>query len=436
MKSILVISIVVWAALFPFKTDAQELLTPEDAVAFAISKNFDIVLAKNEADIARIYNNKATAGMFPKINVTTGDVFNLNNTKQKFNTGQELNKNWVPVNSFNVGLNMNWTIFDGMKMFATKDRLAALQSLSEIQLKEQIQNTVAQVLKAYYNIVRQKQQIAALNESIKISEERVTVSQKKLEVGYSDKTPLLQAKVDYSNQQINLLKQQTVLQQNKVALNQLLGKEANTSFEVVDTIVVGTVPEWQTIKDSTVEYNYLVQSMKKNIEIAKFQHKEINSQRLPSINFSSGYNFSQNNSKAGLQLFNRSYGPTFGLNATIPVFNGGIVKKQLEASAVNIATQEVQLSQVKNDLDAQVLSAFQDYDYAQQVLKLNEETVLTARENVDITLERYKLNQSNSLEIKQAQSSLEDALYSVVFARYNAKIAEIELNRLSNQLIK
>ena len=435
MKSISSILIVI-ASLFYTKIEAQELLTPEDAVAFAVSKNFDIVLAKNEADIARINNNKATAGMFPKINVTTGDVFNLNNTNQKINTGQEVNKNWVPVNSFNAGINMNWTIFDGMKMFATKDRLAALQSLGEIQLKNQIQNIVAQVLTAYYNIVRQKQQIKALDESIKISEERVALSQKKLEVGYSDKTPLLQAKVDYSTQKINHLKQQTILQQNKIALNQLLGREATTNFEVLDTIVIEALSQWQNIKDSSITNSYLVQSAKKNIEIAKYQHKEINSQRLPSINFSSGYTFSQNNSKAGLQLFNRSYGPTFGLNAVIPIFNGGMIKKQLEASAVNIATQEIQLSQVKNDLDAQVLSAFQDFDYAQKVLILNEETVQTARENVDITLDRYRLNQSTSLDIRQAQSSFEDALYNVILARYNAKIAEVELKKLSNQLVK
>ncbi|MCC6583992.1 MAG: TolC family protein, partial [Chitinophagales bacterium] len=280
---------------------AQELLTPEDAVALAISKNFDIVIAKNEADIAKINNNKATAGMLPRINVTTGDVFNLSNINQKFTTGQEVKKNWVPVNSFNAGLNLNWTIFDGLKMFATKDRLAALQSLGEIQLKNQIQDVVARVLNAYYEVVRQKQQIKALNESAAISVERVSLSQKKLEVGYSDKTPLLQAKVDYSAQQINILKQETVLQQTKVSLNQLLGRDANIEFEVLDTIEVNYVPNLQNIKDTTLVENFSIQSAEKNIEIAKLQHKEINSQRLPSINFNTGYLFTQNNSKAGLQ---------------------------------------------------------------------------------------------------------------------------------------
>lgn len=235
MKKQKIISLILLTFLFTF-SKAQELLTPENAVALAISKNFDIVIAKNEADIAKINNNKATAGMLPRINVTTGDVFNLSNINQKFTTGQEVKKNWVPVNSFNAGLNLNWTIFDGLKMFATKDRLAALQSLGEIQLKNQIQEVVAQVLNAYYEVVRQKQQIKALNESAAISVERVSLSQKKLDVGYSDKTPLLQAKVDYSAQQINILKQETVLQQTKVSLNQLLGRDANIEFEVLDTI--------------------------------------------------------------------------------------------------------------------------------------------------------------------------------------------------------
>lgn len=435
MKKHKIISLILLTFLFTF-SKAQELLTPENAVALAISKNFDIVIAKNEADIAKINNNKATAGMLPRINVTTGDVFNLSNINQKFTTGQEVKKNRVPVNSFNAGLNLNWTIFDGLKMFATKDRLAALQSLGEIQLKNQIQEVVAQVLNAYYEVVRQKQQIKALNESAAISVERVSLSQKKLDVGYSDKTPLLQAKVDYSAQQINILKQETVLQQTKVSLNQLLGRDANIEFEVLDTIEVNYVPNLQNIKDTTLAENFSIQSAEKNIEIAKLQHKEINSQRLPSINFNTGYLFTQNNSKAGLQLFNRSYGPTVGLNATIPIFNGGMVKKQLESSAVNIAIQQIQLDQIKNELDSKILTAYKNFDYATKMLKLNEENVKVAQENVQITLERYRLNQSNSVEIKQAQGSYEDALYNVILARYNAKTAEIELKKLSNDLVK
>ena len=421
---------------FNFSMKAQELLSPEDAVSFALSKNFDIILAKNEADISKINNNKATAGMLPTINVTTGDVFNLSNINQKFTTGQDVKKNWVPINNFNIGLNMNWTIFDGMKMFATKDKLAALQALGELQLKNKMQDVVAQTLNAYYEIVRQKQLIKAIKESSKISEERVSLSQKKLDVGYSDKTPLLQAKVDYSSQQLNILKQETVLEQAKVSLNNLLGRDANRLFEVIDTIIVDYQPNLISIKDTALIVNFSIQSALKNIEIAKFQHKEIKSQRLPQINFNSSYTFSQNNSKAGLMLLNRSYGPSVGLNATIPIFSGGKVKKQLESSAVNIASQHVQLSVLKNKMDAQILTAYKNFEYTQKIRKLNEQMLEDASENVRLSLERFRLNQTTSVEVKQAQGSYEDALYNVVLSNYTAKQAEIELRRLCNELVK
>ncbi|HMV16214.1 MAG TPA: TolC family protein [Chitinophagales bacterium] len=415
---------------------AQTLLTPEQAVTTALQKNYDIVLAKSEADIAKINNNKATAGMLPIINVTAGNVFNLNNINQKFTTGQEVKKNWVPVNSFTTGLNMNWTIFDGMRMFAAKDRLAALQSLSEMQLNDQIQNTIAQVLSVYYEIVRQKQLIKALNESLKITEERVFLSNKKLEVGYADKTPLLQAKVDLSSQKINILKQETQLQQSKVQLNQLLGRTANDLFDVIDTIEIKSALNALPTLDAIHQNNLLIKGANKNIEIAKLQHKEIKAKRMPQINFNTSYNFMQNNSKAGLQLFNRSYGPQLGVQASIPIFNGGMVKKELQVSAVNIAMKQIQVDQIKNSLDAQLQSAYNDFDYATKVLDLNEDNVKTAAENVQVTLERFRLSQSTSLEIKQAQSSYEDALYNVVLARYNAKIAEIALQKLNNALPK
>ena len=428
----LLISLILFGASSSY---AQEVMTPEEAVAYAVSKNFDIVLAKNDAEVAKVLNNKASAGMLPKINLNTGDVFNLNNLNQKFASGQNVKQNWVAVNSLNAGVSMDWTIFDGMKMFATKDRLAALQSLGEIQLKNQIQDVAAQTLNAYYNIVRQKQQIKAAKELIGISEERVNLSQKKLDVGYSDKTPLLQAKVDLSTQQINILKQETLLEQAKINLNQIIGRNADESFEVIDNIEVNYQPNLQTIRDTTTSTNYLLAAAKKNIEIAQFQRKEINAQRLPQINLTSGYNFIQNNNKAGFQLFNRVYGPTVGVSAIIPIFNGGMVKKDLQAASINIAKQQIQYDKLKHDIDAGIVNAYKDFELSEKMLQLNEENVKIAAENVQITMERYRLNQSTSLDIKQAQSSYEDALYNVILARYNSKIAEIELKRIINNLL-
>ncbi|MBP6624492.1 MAG: TolC family protein [Chitinophagaceae bacterium] len=410
------------------------MLTPEEAVMIALKNNYDIIIAKNDAQIAKINDNKAAAGMYPKINISTSDVLNIYNINQKFTTGQEVKKNWVPINAFNIGAMLNWTVFDGYKMFATKDRLAALASLGELQVKNQLQNTVAQVLNAYYEIVRQKQYLRATTELSNISLERVILSQKKYDVGYSDKTPLLQAKMDYNTQQINIIKQETQLKQAKVALNQILGSNTEDDYDVIDSIAVDYKPELPALKEQSLSANYGILTAQKNIEIAKLQHKEIYAQKLPLINLTSGYVYAQNNSKAGLQLFNRSYGPTIGFNASVPIFDAGLSKKQLQASSVNIINKANFLEQTKQKINANLLTAFNNFENAQKVMKLNEENVQVAQENVQISLERYRLNQATSLEMKQAQSSYEDALYSVILAKFNAKIAEIDLKRISNGL--
>lgn len=429
------IYVLLFIVLNIYSINAQSILQPEEAVAFALEKNFDIIIAKNDAEVQNIYNNKATAGMLPKINITTGDVFNLNNINQRFASGEEIKNNWIPVNNFNAALNLNWTIFDGLKMFATKDRLNALASLGELQLKNQIQNTIANVLKAYFDIVQQKQNIKALYESLKISEERISLSDKKFNVGYADKTPLLQAKVDFNNQKINILKQETNLQQQKITLNNLIGRDNSIDFDVINDIDINKNFVLQNILDTFSINNLNLQMLNKDIEIAKYQHKEIKSQRLPLINLNTGYNYAQNNSKAGFQIFNRTYGPTIGVNATIPIFTGGVVKKQLEASSVNIATKQISFEQTKHNLNAQIIAAYNNFNYALSVLELNEKNIADAKENLDITLEKYRLNQANSVEIRQAQSSYEDALFNVIEARYTSKIAEIDLKKISNTLV-
>jgi outer membrane protein len=414
---------------------SQEILQPQDAVALALNKNYDIMLAKNEADIVKINNSKANAGMLPNINVTTGDVFNLNNINQKFSSGQEINKNWIPVNSFNAALNMNWTIFDGLSMFAKKDRLNTLESIGALQLKIQMQNTIADVLKAYFDVVQQKQKLKALHENLKISQERMSLSEKKFDVGYADKTAYLQAKVDYNTQKINIFKQETLLAQQKIILNDIIGRDNTVDFDVIDNIDVLFEPNLQNIIDTSSTQNLELQVLKQNIEVAKYLHKEIKAQKMPIINFNTSYSFTQNNSKAGFQIFNRTYGPNLGVNAMIPIFNGGIIKKQLEASAINIASKQISLEKKKNNMQAQIISAFKIYQYSKDVLSLNENNIVVAKENLDITLEKFKLNQANSIEIRQAQSSYEDALFNAIVARYTAKISEIELKKISNILI-
>ena len=144
----------------------------------------------------------------------------------------------IKSNNLISSVNLNWTLFDGLKMFATRERLAEFQRLGELSVRNQVVATVASILTTYYNIVRQKQQLRAIEEQMSIDEERVKIADRKYSVGLGSKPELLQAKVDLNAQKAAALQQQTLITQLKEQLNQLINRPTGTYFEVRDSIPI------------------------------------------------------------------------------------------------------------------------------------------------------------------------------------------------------
>jgi Outer membrane protein len=168
----------IWLLLQSVTVCAQ-LLTVEQAIEIALKNNYDILLARNEAEIASRNNSVGHAGMLPRITGTISDNFTLNNLNQKFTNGSEINTSGVTGINLSAGVALNWTLFDGLRMFAAKTRLQNLEEAALLQLKNEMQSVIANVLISYYDVVRANQQLKAIEEAIKISEERVKLADAK-----------------------------------------------------------------------------------------------------------------------------------------------------------------------------------------------------------------------------------------------------------------
>ncbi len=227
----------VFCLLVVIRVNAQQLLTVEQAVAAAIENNYDIRLLRNDSTLAALNNSYAYAALLPRLNGSAAMVFNNNNTRQRLADGTERKQGGIKSNNISSSANLNWTIFDGFKMFATRDKLAEIVRLGELNIKNQLVITVSDVIKTYYNIVRQKQQLVAIEEQMSLNDERVTQAEKKLSVGLGAKPELLQAKVDLNAQKAARLKQQTVIEQLKEQLNQLMVMARDTRYDVSDTVM-------------------------------------------------------------------------------------------------------------------------------------------------------------------------------------------------------
>ena len=417
----------------------QDFLSVDDAIGSALKSNYDIETVKLDSTSYAIDNHYARGAFLPQLNGTASRVFNNNSQKQKLSDGTAKERDGIKSNNLAASINLNWTLFDGLRMFATKAKLEEFQRLGEIAVKQQIVTTVAAVVNNYYNIVRQKQQLKAIEEQISINDERVKLADKKFSVGLGAKPELLQAKVDLNAQRAAQLTQQTLIVQLKEQLNQLMGLQTiKTTYEVADSIPFNPDLQVETIRNELEQNNPTLLLAKKNIDISRWELKENKALQYPTVSLNSAYNFSRVNNAEVINtftpLFNRNRGLNYGLGVTVPILNGFNTRRLIDQSKLNIRLQEVfytnQLSQINVGLN----NAFKNYELYKKLLRLEEENILLAKENVVIALERFKQGVSTNLELREAQISLEQGYDRLIAAaRYNTKVAETELLRFARE---
>jgi outer membrane protein len=410
---------------------AQKLITADDAVSIALKNNFNILVARNEADIAKINNTIGNAGMLPSAALRGSDNYAIENTQVSQSSGTET----FSSNTINAGAELNWTLFDGGKMFVTKNKLNEIESLGEIQFKEQVLQTVYNVILTYYNVVKQKQQLASINKVISFNQERVTILQTSYNSGSSPKNNLLQAKIDLNVYLENAITQQSIIIGAKRELNQILCRNIDsTAFDVIDSIPLNYTPDKGELLQKIYANNTNILSSQKQINIAKFSVKELKTSRLPIIGINAGYNFYYTNKNSGTNTYSRTYGPQIGGSISFPIYQAGNISRQISTSKILLKSTEYDLENTKIQVNTQLQNALTDFEYQQKLLSIEQENAELVKENLEISMQRLRLGQTTALEVRQAQQSYEDSFTRLINIKYNLKVAETTLKQLIAEL--
>lgn len=433
--------IVFISALFFYTNSfAQQLLTLDEAIATALQNNYDIQLSKNDSMVAALDYSYRNAAFLPALNGTLGTTWNNNNQRQTLADGSKREQKSIRSHNTAASVALNWTLFDGLKMFAIKDKAAEYVQLGSLGIKNQVVNSVATVIITYYNIVRQKQQLKAVEEQITLNEERVRLSQYKLDIGTGIKPDLLQSKVDLNAQKALKLEQQALIEQLKEQLNQAMNVNKGINFEVSDSIPINTVIGLGDIQSDIEKNNPELLIAQKNVDIARLTLKERKADQLPIVSFNSAYNYSRTDNKKVINpfspLFNQSNGLNYGFTANIPIFNRFNTKRLIRQAELDIRYQQLVFENQRSLVNLDIITAFKNYELQKKALALEEENILLARENVDIVFQTYKLSAATLVQLREAQNSLEAANNRLIAARYATKLAETELLRLKGNLVK
>ena len=427
MKKIIIIFL-----LFSTKALAQQL-SLQDAINMALKKSYDIQIAKNVVDINKINNNIGVAGGLPTVTATASDQESVVNINQKLNTGIVLSRNGATNNNLNANVTGSMLLYNGYRVVATKKRLEELQKQSEQELNAQIQNTIAIVMVNYYNVVRQQSYIKTLQQSIEVSKKQLEIIETKQSLGLANNANLFQSQIDLNARLQDIQAQQLILAQAKADLLNAMVANPDSSISIVDTIVVDKNLNLVEII-AEISKNPQIISLNNQIKINELIEKETAALRQPLVRANAGLNYGRNQSDGGQLLLNQSYGPFINLGITIPIYNGSVFKRQQQTANINTQNAKLQKDNVLQQNHTATIKLFKAYTNSLQQLNTQQNTYQLSQQLVQLSLQRFQLAAATIIEVREAQKSFEDAGFRLVTLSYSAKIAEIELKRLSNRL--
>jgi outer membrane protein len=413
---------------------AQQRMSLSDAINTALKNSYDIQLVKNNLEITNINNDIGVAGGLPVVTGTANDNEQITSINQKFaDPTRDTKRPNVAANNLTVGVTGSMLLFNGYRVVTTKKRLEELVLLNQELLKAQIQNTISGVMAKYYDIVRQQSLMKTIIQSIDVSKKRLDILNIRKEVGLANAADTYQAQLDLNALLQSQQSQQLVIDQAKTDLLNLIFINPATPITVSDTIIVDRSVRMDSIRNN-LSKNPLVIAADRQVHINELIEKETAAQRIPSIRANAGYNFSNNSSAAGFSLLNQSYGPFIGITLAVPIYNGGIFKRQQQVAAINTRNAVIQRDNLVLDNETGMVRTYQAYTNALAQLETEQKNYDLSLQLLDLVLQKFQLGNATIVDVKLAQQTFENEGYRLVNLNYSAKIAEIELKRLATQL--
>jgi len=433
MKARLVLLLLCFA-LSGAVTYSADTLTISNAMTIALENNWGITIAENESRVAEINNSLGNAGFLPSLDASAGRNRNVNNTYQKYFDGREREGNNAVSNSINAGVQLTWTIFDGFNMFIQKKKLTELELMSQTQLRSVIENTIAQVIVAYYDIAVQERLTDVYFEAVQLSAERKRFARAMIDIGSGSELSYLQSAVDLNTDSAAYMQQLVILANSKAELNRLLCRDLMASFEVTSDIPLNNKLIYEHLWDLVQEQNPELMIARRNISISSLDKKSYWSLVAPKINVNAGYNYNKSEAEVGFMMMNKNQGRAMGISLTWNLFDGLTKHDNIQVARIREESARAEFDQAELNLKSELLRIYNEYLTNLQLVKFELDNRELAMKNLEVAMEKYRIGAINDVDLRETQQKMMDAETRYLLSQYRSKIAETELLRLSGQL--
>ncbi len=412
------------------QTDSIPLSTSynlSDCIKMGIKRNYDILIVRQKQQISDNNYTLGNAGFLPSANFLLSNPNSINNDMMlKTNNSS---------NQLSPSVNIEWPIFQGFLAKATYQRLEELKTLGELETRQTIENLISETASIYYQIVRQNIRYDNLKNLITLSQERLNIVEARYELGTASKLELQQALVDYNADNTLLIKQEELIFNYLIELNQLISTEnieqkIDIKDNTIDLIPIGTKTElWQKIETS----NSAIIVSERNFALSEADLRIAKSRKYPYFTLNTGYNYDQIWNNQTLQT--QQQGLNLGLSIGMNLFDGLNQRREENNAEIQLNISELNKKSLEQTIRADFAKLWTAYTTNKSIILLEEINVETAQEYFDIAMDRYKLGELSGIELREAQNSLLESVERLSIAQFNTKICEISLVLLSGEIL-
>ncbi|RIV36290.1 TolC family protein [Flagellimonas lutimaris] len=421
----------------PLAYAQDQMLTKEEAIDLVLENNLDIQVARNTKLIDDNNADILNSGYLPSVTGNASGSIDKQNSEGVLANGDTRTAEGAETRRYNAAVNVNYTLFDGLGRYYNYKSFKERSQQSELEVRQTIENTILQLFTVYYEAARLTENTATLEQALEISKDRLKRAQYQFEFGQNTGLDVLNAEVDINTDSINLLNSRQQLRNTMRDLNLILNRELSSQFSADTT--VNFVPELQmeSMFNEAQLNNVRLQIVEKDLNMGLNDIRVAKSGYLPTIGLTGtyGWNESNNNSPLAFVLQNTSTGVTGTVNLTWNLFDGGSTITGIKNAKIAYKNQEIAKKQIKLEVERDIRNAWDSYTNALYVLEVQEKNLQTNQNNFNRTDERYKLGQVTSIEFRQAQLNLLNAELAKSQAKYNAKLAELQMLQISGQLL-
>jgi len=424
--------------IFTFPSGAQSTYTLKDCIKIGLERNFSILVARNNETISNNNYSIGNAGFLPTVDITTRYSGTLNNSTLNLNDGTQNIMNGVNNQTTNAAATLGWTIFNGFNVQTTYKKLNELKKLGFLNTQLAAENLIANIISGYYNYIQQVQSLHNLQYALSLSRERLRIDEDRYLLGSNSKLQVLQSRVYLNADSSNLSKQFEVVRSAQISLNELMAqKDLGFKFQSQDTSIdVNPLLLYEKLYEQTMAGNTSLIIASGNKTISAYDYKLVVSRSYPYLNLSSGYSYNLNTYSTGTSKNQITNGLNYGLTLGVNIFDGFNQKRSITNSSIDLKNQELIYLQVEQGVKADLITIYNAYSNNLRLIRMEEQNLATASENLDIALERYKLGSLSGIDLREVQKSLLDAKDRLLSIQYQAKLAEISLELISGQVME